>query len=533
MAVASKEAFDLRDEPTTFEEAIRGEEGKQWEAAAIAEIEKLEERGTWKLVQLPPGHKAIGCKWVFKRRPSSEKGAKSRYKARITAKGYMQIYGMDFRETFAPVIKSKSVRVLVAAAAAQRQRVRHYDFVSAFTNGYLKEEIYMKQIPGFVKKGQEHLVLQLIRGLYGTKQASRVWYEDLHKYLISRGFIRSKADQCIYTLYRDGKPPIIMGVYVDDLYLVCGDEKIRAEIDQHLKSAYEVTDLGWLSWSLGIRFTQDLSAGTTKMDQEAYARKVIARFGMENCHPAPTPSVVGCVLTKAMSPKTDGERKELGEMPTTYRQACGALMYLMTQTRPDIAEAVRSVCRFMSDPGRLHWTAVKRILRYLQGTSNMGITFSGSAGMELRGYCDSDYANDLDCRRSVTGYVTYLAGAPVSWGATLQRSVALSTTEAEYMALSDACKEVIWMRGLLAELGYPQGTTTVFEDNHGAIALSENDVHHKRTKHIDVRYHFTRDCVEDKTVIMEYLHTKEMIADILTKPLHKPQFQYLRAKMVA
>jgi hypothetical protein len=286
-----------------------------------------------------------------------------------------------------------------------------------------------------------------------------------------------------------------------------------------------------LAYCLGIQIRRDRENRILWMSQEKYIGDILKRFNMEDCKPVGTPMDTSIKLTKDMEPQTEQEKLEMKKVP--YRSAVGSLMYAMVGTRPDIAAAVGVVSRHLENPGQAHWAAVKRILRYLKGTQKLGLQYGGNptSGL-LMGYSDADWAGDLETRRSTTGYMFQLCGGAISWNSKRQSSVALSTTEAEYMALSSATQEAIWLRQLLKDLHNPQQAATVIhEDNQACIAAVKNPTNHSRMKHIDIRYHFTREKVEAKEVVLEYCETNKMVADILTKAIGRPKFEQLRTLM--
>jgi hypothetical protein len=404
--------------------------------------------------------------------------------------------------------------------------VQQMDVVTAFLNGELEEEIFMKQPPGFEVKGDENLVCRLKKSLYGLKQSPRQWNKMLDGFLKKKGFTKSEVDPCIYL--KGDKKVIMIALYVDDLIIASDSGALMEETKQDLNGRFKMKDLGRLHFCLGIEIVWK-DDGTCVFNQSKYIRNVLERFGMKDCKPVSTPTNLGQKLTKAMSPSTEKAKLEMAEVP--YRSAVGSLIYLVTGTRPDIAVAVGEVSKFLDNPGREHWMAVKRILRYLKQTEKIGI-WCNPKSTELEGYSDADWAGDLDNRRSTTGYLFKIGGVPICWKSKRQPTVALSTAEAEYMALSLAVQTVIWIRKLLKNFGVSiEKPTTLYEDNQGCIAMAKNPVNHERTKHIDIRYHFVREKVEEGIVQVEYLETEEMLADILTKGLARDRHQKLCKKI--
>ena len=252
---------------------------------------------------------------------------------------------------------------------------------------------------------------------------------------------------------------------------------------------------------------------------------------MENSNPVKTPQDPGLKLTKNMCEGGCDHEATMAHVP--YRNAVGCLMYLMVGTRPDLAAAVGVLSQFASNPCPTHWQALKRVFRYVQGTKTHGIEFQAKEQEGLQGYSDADWAGDVDTRRSTSGYAFMMNGGCISWRSKKQRTVALSSTEAEYMALTEAVQEAIWLKAFLCELGEMSlsDAVKIHEDNQGSIALAKNPECHKRTKHIDIRYHFVREKVEDGQVVLQYCPTKEMKADLMTKPISAVQFEGLRNKL--
>ena len=506
----------------TYQQAMKSEDADKWMKALKDEMNSLDENSTWTLVDLPAGRNVIGCRWVLKIK-TDEQGKLSRYKARLVAKGYSQIEGLDYDETFAPVVKHTTIRAILTISNHYQMDVQQMDVKTAFLNGKLREDIFMEQPPGFEKEEEKHKVCKLHKSLYGLKQASRQWNLVLHNTFINDGFKRLQADHCVYTKMIENDM-IIVAIYVDDLIIASNNSNLMKQTKLLLTSNFKMTDLGKLKYCLGWEIIMDPESQILGISQTKYIKEVLSRFGMEESKPCKTPAETTLKL------KREDESKSI---TCPYKEAIGSLMFASIGTRPDITAAVGIVSRFQVNPQLTHWTAVKRILRYLKGTSEMGITFRKTADkLTLTGYADADWAGDLDDRKSTSGYVFMLGGGPISWKSRKQQSVALSSTEAEYLAMSDATTEAIWLRGLLDELGQTQlEPTVIHEDNQGSIALSKNPEKHSRMKHIDIRYHFIREKVTSKEIIPSYINTKEQLADILTKPIPKDQFEKLREEL--
>ena len=505
--------------PRTYNEAMKSSNSDKWLEAMESEMKSLERNNVWELVPLPKERKLVDCRWVLGRKYNSD-GKPDRYKARLVAKGFTQEYGLDYEETFAPVVHFNSLRLFLTLAVYFKMNVQQMDVVTAFLYGELEEEIFMEQPPGFEKKGD--LVCRLKKSLYGLKQSPRQWYKLLDQFLRDKSYRRSDVDPCIYV--KEDKDLIMIALYVDDLIIASKSEKLMKETKQNLCDRFEMKDLGRLHYCLGIEILWR-NDGTCSFNQSKYIENVLERFSMKDCKPVSTPINSGTKLTKEMSPTTAEEISEMNVIP--YRSAVGSLIYLVTGTRPDIAVAVGEVAKYSNNPGKQHWMAVKRILRYLKETVNLGINCDPDS-TELVGYSDADWAGDLDTRRSTTGYLFKFGNVPICWKSKRQPTVALSTAEAEYMALSMAVQTVIWIRKLLKDFYIAsENPTIIYEDNQGCIAMAKNPVNHERTKHIDIRYNFVREKVEDKTIVVKYLETGEMLADILTKGLPREQHRKL------
>ena len=513
--------------PCTYREAVQSTDSAKWKSAMDEEMKSLHQNKTWELVQIPKGKKTIGCKWVYTKKEGLPGENNIRYKARLVAKGYAQKEGIDYNEVFSPVVKHSSIRILLALVAQFDLELAQLDVKTAFLHGTLNEEIYMTQPDGFKVPGCKEWACKLNKSLYGLKQSPRQWYKRFDSFIQEHKYTRSQFDHCVYFRKLQDGTFIYLLLYVDDMLIASKSKVEVAKLKTLLNSEFEMKDLGEAKKILGMEITRDRAASTVCLSQTQYLKRVLQRFGMnEKTKSVSTPLAPHFQLSTKMCPTTNDEKKKMECIP--YANAIGALMYAMVCTRPDISHAVSIVSRYMHNPGKEHWQAVKWILRYIYGTVDVGLKFERNKadGNHLVGYVDSDFAGDLDKRRSTTGYVFTMAGGPICWRSTLQSTVALSTTEAEYMAVTEAFKEAIWLLGLTKDFGIVQENVKVFCDSQSAICLAKNQVHHGRTKHIDVRYHFVREIVEDGNVLLQKVSTVENPADMLTKVVSGIKFQH-------
>ena len=509
-------------EPKNYKQAMQSEEWNQWDKAMTEEMISLVSKGTWEVIEkksLPKNRKALRNMWIYKKKKDKH-GNVSRYKARLVIKGYSQIPGQDFTETFASVAKFNTIRLLIALAAEFKWNMTQMDVKTAFLNGDLDEEIYMRPPEGYPSDS----LLKLRKGLYGLKQAPRQWNKKLVTFLKKLGFNQCSSDECLFVL-RKGKNILFMAVYVDDLIMADNNNALREEVADALKEEYEMDDIGRLEWFLGIKV--EYTKEGIWLKQDAYIDVVAKRFNLENSKEENLPSTPSMQLSKEDCPTKTVDKLAMSTVP--YNSAVGSILYASGGTMVQVAAPTGQVCRYMHNPGRSHWKATQRIIKYLKTHKNRGLFYKYGTGKHIKlvGYCDSDYNSDKDDRISTTGYVFKINGRTITWNSKKQASTALSTSEAEYMALCEAAKEAVWLRRILEELGFPQDTTTIYEDNMGAVLFTRNNVNHKRNKHIDIRYHYTRQLVEKGDISVRYLPTQYMIADLLTKSPSKQQFQNL------
>lgn len=506
--------FSQSEDPTSYEEAVKED---KWKKAMQLEMKAIEKNQTWELTTLPKEAKSIGVKWVFKTK-YNEKGEIDKHKARLVAKGYSQRMGIDYKEVFAPVARWDTIRTIVALAALKGWKVYQLDVKSAFLHGDIVETVYVNQPQGFVIKGKENMVYKLKRALYGLKQAPRAWYNKVESYFSKEGFEKCNSEYTLFVKTESGKGILIVSLYVDDLIFTGDNVVMFEEFKKSMKREFDMSDLGKMTYFLGVEVIQT-EAGIF-ISQSKYAKEVLERFNMQDVNSVKTPIVPGCKLTREGS----GELVDA----TIYKQMVGSLMYL-TATRPDLMYATCLVSRYMEKPTTMHQLAVKKILRYLKGTIDLGVMYSRSGNTELKGYADSDYAGDVDDRKSTGGYVFMLGTGAISWSSKKQAVVTLSTTEAEFISAAMCACQAVWLRRILHKLGQTQRKSTpILCDNSSSIKLSKNPVLHGRSKHIDVRFHYLRDLVKDEVIELFYCRTEHQISDIMTKPLKRKDFLQFR-----
>lgn len=504
---------ELNSDPISVREALDSVNSKEWKEAMHKEYQSLLKNETWTLVSLPNNRKTLNNKWVFKTK-SDLNNKVFRFKARLVAKGCSQVYGLDYDETFAPVVRYTSIRVLFALAARGQFEIDQMDATTAFLQGDIEEKIYMKQ-PEMFDDGSGRVCL-LRKSIYGLKQASRQWNKKLNQVLLSGGYVRSTLDPCVY-MCRNGSSVVYAAIYVDDILIFSNNTQMKDSLKRRLSTSFEMKDLGEASSCVGIQVTRDRSVGKILLNQSKYIDSILTKYRINDCNPVKSPTDVNQRLTKEMAFDSSGNAYDMANIP--YQEAIGSLLYLVQCTRPDIAHAVGVVSRFNQQHGPAHWAAVKRIFKYLKGTKDYKLVYSPDGKDEIVGYTDADWASDSDDRKSFTGYVFTLNGGAISWASKKQQTVALSSTEAEYMAMAMGCQEATWLRQFYSEITFQQLSipTTIFCDNRSALNLAKSDAYSVRTKHIDVRHHFVRDKINEGQIVIEPISTTCMIADSLTK----------------
>uniref|UniRef100_A0A2N9JB37 Reverse transcriptase Ty1/copia-type domain-containing protein n=1 Tax=Fagus sylvatica TaxID=28930 RepID=A0A2N9JB37_FAGSY len=484
-----------------------------------SEFDALHRQHTWSLVPPCADQNIIGCRWVYKIKRNTD-GSISRYKARLVAKGFHQQAGVDFDETFSPVVKPPTVRIILSLAAQNQWTLRQLAVSNAFLHGLLKECVFMAQPIGFLDSAHPSHVCQLHKSLYGLKQAPRAWFERFTSHLLTLGFSASVADATLFVLHH-GSTTVYLLLYVDDIIITGNNPTAVSDIITQLSTAFELKDLGPLRYFLGLQI--EYKKVGLFVHQHKYLTDFLHKFHMTECKAATTPI--------APTPSLSTTTTDLLSDPTPYRSLVGALQYA-TFTRPDIAFAVNRVCQFMHQPSTLHFAAAKRILRYLKGTLDKGVLFQPGP-LALTAFTDADWAGDASDRRSTSGIVVFLGNNPITWLSKKQHTVSRSSTEAEYRSLATDVAELAWLRQVLCDLRlYLPSAPLIWCDNTSALALASNPVFHGRTKHIEVDYHYVREKVVRGDLSLQFISTHDQLADIFTKALPSTQFLLLCSKLL-
>ena len=459
--------------PRSFYHVKKSTNWHEWKRDMDIQLQKLEAAGTWERVALPTGARAVPCKWVFAMKDGTKvvealEKNDTLYTARLVARGDLQQKGFDYNETFAPVVKLVSLRVILTYAAMMKVELAHWDVVAAFLNGDLKEVVYMRQPPGYYDGTGSVLLLK--KSIYGLYQSARCFYQYIDQLLSKIGWRRL---HCEWAIWISPCHKAFIGSHVDD-FIVAASPSFRDELRKYLDNHLTITDLGELSIYVGIEIQRkDDKIGLHQAD---YIDEILERFKMTECNGVGTPMLEidrdRVVSSHSEKLATDDKKR--------YQQLIGCLLYLMHCTRPDLAYAVIRLSHFSSCPEKHHWEAAKRILRYLKATKHAILELGRFSDVFLQGFFDSAHADNKD-KRSTGGYVCLLYGSLISWQSKVQKVVALSSTEAEYTAATEAGRELIWIQGLLEDMGLSKSSTTptiLYGDNMGSNALTRNPEFH-------------------------------------------------------
>ncbi|WVZ75915.1 hypothetical protein U9M48_023933 [Paspalum notatum var. saurae] len=483
-----------------------------------SEMNSMKDNQVWNLVDLSNGVKAIENKWVFKRKFDLD-GRVHIHKARLVAKGFKQIHGIDYDETFSPVVMFKSIRIILAIAAYFDYEIWQMDIKTASLNGNLSEDMYMTQPEGFVDPKNAGNICKFQKSIYGLKQASRSWNLHFDEVIKEFGFIKNEEEPCLYKK-ASGSALVFLVLYVDDILLIGNDIPMLESVKASMKIRFSMKNLGEAAYILGIKIYRDRSRKLIGLSQNTYIDKVLKRFNMHESKKGFLPLSPGTNLSKTQCPMTQDERDRMSMVP--YASAIGSIMYAMICTHPDIFYALSVTSRYQADPGENHWTAVKNILKYLRRTKDMFLVYGGEEELSVTGYTHASFQADKDDSRSQSGYIFLLNGGAVCWKSSKQSTVADSIMEAEYIAASEAAKQTVWIRKLIIELGVipnAESPVDLYCDNNGAIAQAKEPRSHQKSKHILRRYHLIREILNRGDIKVCKVSTDANVADPLTKRL--------------
>ncbi|GKA90485.1 retrovirus-related pol polyprotein from transposon TNT 1-94 [Tanacetum coccineum] len=509
------DAFLTAVEPKTYKDALTQ---ACWIEAMQEELNEFERLEVWELVPRPDKVMVITLKWIYKVK-LDELGGILKNKARLVARGYRQEEGIDFEESFAPVARLEAIRIFLAFAAHMNMVVYQMDVKTAFLNGNLREEVYVSQPDGFVDKDKPNHVYKLKKALYGLKQAPRAWYDMLSSFLISQDFSKGSVDPTLF-IRRDGKELLLVQIYVDDIIFAASTPELCDLFSKIMCSKFKMSMMGKISFFLGLQISQ--SPRGIFINQSKYALESLKKYGFDSCDPVDTPMVE--------KSKLDEDKEGKAVDPSHYRGMIGTLLYL-TASRPDLQFAICMCARYQARPTEKHLNAVKRIFRYLKGTVNRGLWYPKDSSIALTAFADADHAGCQDTRRSTSGSMQFLGDRLISWSSKRQKSAAISSTEAEYIALSGCCAQILWMRSQLTDYGFGFNKIPMYCDNKSAIALCCNNVQHSRSKHIDIRFHFIKEHVENGVIELYFVNTEYQLADIFTKALGRERIEFLINKL--
>jgi hypothetical protein len=446
----------------------------------------------------------------------------------------MQQHNVDYTEIFAPVVRLEVLRFLFALVAIHDLECEQMDVKTAFLNGNIDCVIHMSQPPGSLVSdaSRRDYVCLLQKSLYGLKQAPHLWYWTFVEFMITLGYARLHKDRCVF-LKAAADGFTIVSLYVDDLLIITPNKSLAAELKASLSARFHMKDLGPVKTILGWEIHRHRENRTLFINQSYYCSTVMERFHMSTSNPVKTPFECTTPLSQAHCASSPEDIAYMQDK--NYRSVVGSIMYLAMGTRPDLAYALQQLSQFLHNPGPAHWRAAKRVLRYLKGTPSLGITFGGrdsTSNPFISAYVDANYAMCLDTRRCVSGFIILFFGNLISWMSKKQSIVTLSTTEAEFVALALCIQECLYIRQLAAELHHTSDQPIpVHEDNQSTIRIAQNAEHHGRSKHIDVRFMFVRDLVENKEFILHYCPTKDQLADFFTKAHPEPAFRKFCASL--
>lgn len=486
-----------------------------------SEYNSLINNKTWILCDLPNERKPIGCKWLFKIK-TNQNGEIERFKARLVAKGYSQKFGIDYDEIFAPVVRQSTFRILLSIATKFNLKVKQYDIETAFLNGTVQEDIYMIQPEPFISKGNEQKVCKLKRSLYGLKQAPRCWNDAINESLVTFGFKRCLSDQCLYYKKFSKNHWCLLLIYVDDILIAATNNDIFNETEKNISNIFTLKPLGPIGQFLGLQINNQNNSYT--ISQEKFINKIISKYGLEDAKPAVIP----------LDPSYHRNQENQQPLPSNeqYRSLIGSLLYIALNSRPHISTSVSILSQKITQPSQYDWDQLKQIVRYLRATIKLKLHINTTNIEQLEGYSDASWSESKIDGKSQSGYLFKLYGNLITWSSTKQKITAISSTESELCSLCEATKEVLWIKELLNEINLkPPEPIIIHEDNQSVIKMLKGNRTSTRTKHINTKYHFIYDYIENNTIQLNYCPTEHMPADMLTKPLNRIKLEKFRNEL--
>ena len=501
--------FVVEGDPNTFEEAMKSQDVAFWKEAINDEMDSIMGNNTWVLVDLPPGCKPLGCKWIFKRKMKVD-GTIEKFKARLVIQGFRQKSGIDYFDTYAPVARISTIRLLIALASIHNLIIHQMDVKTAFLNGDLDEEVYMNQPQGFIMPGNENKVCKLVKSLYGLKQAPKQWHQKFDEVVLSNGYLLNQADKCVYSKFDESGKGVIICLYVDDMLIFGTDQDHVDKTKEFLSSRFSMKDMGEADVILGIRIKHESNG--ISISQSHYIEKVLKKFNYFDCTPVSTPMDT----SEKLMPNNGHAVSQL-----EYSRVIGCLMYAMTCTRPDIAFAVGKLSRYTSNPSTQHWQAIHRVLKYLKKTMDYSLTYTGYPSV-LEGYTDASWISNTEDNSSTSGWVFLLGGGAISWASKKQTCITSSTMESEFVALAAAGKEAEWLKNLLLEIPLwfkPMAPISIRCDSAATLAKAYSQMYNGKSRHLGVRHSMIRELIMNGVISIEFVRSQQNLADHLTKGL--------------
>ncbi|GJW87963.1 zinc finger, CCHC-type containing protein [Tanacetum coccineum] len=487
--------YNIEEDPRTYNEAMQSQDAAFWKEAIDDDIGSIMKNNTWVLSDLPPGCKPLGCKWIFKRKMKVD-GTIDKFKAQLVIQGFRQKEGIDYFDTYAPVARITTIRLLLALTPIHNLVIHQMDVKTAFLNGDSEEEVYMKQPDRFFMPENEHKVCKLVKSLYGLKQAPKQWHQKFDEVVLSSGFLLNQSDKCVYSNFDSSGKGVIICLYVDDMLIFGTDQNQVDKTKKFLSSKFSMKDMGEADVILGIKIKRENKE--IVITQCHYIEKILKKFNRKDCSPVSTP----IDPVEKLKPNTG---KPVNQFE--YSRAIGCLMYVMTSTRPDIAYAIGRLSRFNSNPSRQHWHAITRVFKYLKGTMNYGLSYVGYPSV-LEAYSDASWINHVKDSSSTSGFVFLLRGGAILWASKKQICITGSTMESEFVALAAAGKEAEWLRNLIHEIPiWPKliAPISIYYDGAATLAKAYSQIYNGKSRHLGVRHSMIRELIMDSVISIEFV----------------------------